>query len=284
MPWLEVRQQRPEILYFKVNPPLVFLRAMDYFPGVMIFTSNRVGQIDEAFRSRIHLCLFYPKLDKSPFMKIWERNLARVKRGGTGIDMDEDSIRLFSNVLWLENEKNPSRHWNGRQIKNALQTAIALAHWEFEQIDKRSRSKRPLLKAHHFMRIGEASAHFDDYIGSLHGLEDQDVYSVLAAREEVRKDHGPVMTFAESKGDRYKMKLQTSRSATQQDSLDGIGSSVESAESNDEGESWAEEDVGRGYEDDDEDGGEDRLKVYEMERKIAQLEKKLSKAKGLKRR
>lgn len=259
----------------------------------MIFTSNRVGQIDEAFRSRIHLCLFYPKLDLSSFMRIWERNIARVKRNGMGIDLDEESIRRFSNLLWLENEKNPSRHWNGRQIKNAFQTAITLAHWEFRETDERLRPKRPLLRAQHFKRIGEASAHFDDYIGSLYGLEDQDAYSVLAAREEVRKDIGPVMTFMKSKDDRYRTKRQISRRSTQQDILDETESSVDSAESNDEGEPWGEEANGDGNgdendddddDDDDYDDEYDRLEIHKLKRKIAKLERKRSKAKGVRRR
>jgi len=53
------------------------------------------------------------------------------------------------------------------------------------------------LRAAHFKRIGKASAHFDDYIGNLYGLEDQDAYAVLAAREEVRKDVVPLTTFME---------------------------------------------------------------------------------------
>ena len=162
---------------------------------MLILTSNRVGEIDEAFRSRIHICLFYPKLDKSSVKKIWENNLNRVKTSDMNFDVEEDEIRHFYELLWLENEKNPSRHWNGRQIKNAFQTAIALAHWDFYDLPADSRPERPVLRAKHFQRVGRTSAHFDDYIGSVYGIEEQDAYSVLAAREEIRRDTGPATSF-----------------------------------------------------------------------------------------
>ena len=173
----------------------MFLRVLEYYPGVLILTSNRVGEIDEAFRSRIHVCLFYPKLDKSSVTKVWEKNINRVKTSDINIDVEEDEIRHFYEFLWLENEKNPSRQWNGRQIKNAFQTAIALAHWDFRDLPADSRPERPVLRAKHFKRVGQTSAHFDDYIGSVYGLEEQDAYSILAAREEVRRDAWPTASF-----------------------------------------------------------------------------------------
>ncbi|KAI1254482.1 hypothetical protein MGN70_003886 [Eutypa lata] len=35
----------------------VFLRTLEYYDGVLILTSNRVGTFDEAFQSRIQLAL-----------------------------------------------------------------------------------------------------------------------------------------------------------------------------------------------------------------------------------
>ncbi|KAF2800360.1 P-loop containing nucleoside triphosphate hydrolase protein, partial [Melanomma pulvis-pyrius CBS 109.77] len=41
----------------------VFLRALEYYTGVLFLTTNRVGTLDEAFRSRIHLSLLYPAIN-----------------------------------------------------------------------------------------------------------------------------------------------------------------------------------------------------------------------------
>lgn len=37
----------------------VFLRVLEYYNGLLFLTTNRVGTIDEAFKSRIHLSLYY---------------------------------------------------------------------------------------------------------------------------------------------------------------------------------------------------------------------------------
>lgn len=161
---------------------------LEYYAGVIILTTNRVGEFDEAFRSRIHISLYYPKLDRLSTKQIWERNITRIKNSGLDIDIEEDKIRKFYERHWQENIDNPSRRWNGRQIKNAFQTALALANWDFHESQHASELERPFLKASHFIRVAETSAHFDDYIGDIHDMQEQDTYSVLAAREEVRKD------------------------------------------------------------------------------------------------
>lgn len=51
----------------------VFLRVLEYYNGLLFLTTNRVGTIDEAFKSRIHLSLYYvsaspssPKIQSTP--------------------------------------------------------------------------------------------------------------------------------------------------------------------------------------------------------------------------
>ncbi|KAK7999451.1 hypothetical protein PG990_012051 [Apiospora arundinis] len=42
----------------------VFLRVLEYYDGILILTTNRVGIFDEAFKSRIQLALHYENLEK----------------------------------------------------------------------------------------------------------------------------------------------------------------------------------------------------------------------------
>ncbi|OAX82258.1 hypothetical protein ACJ72_03395 [Emergomyces africanus] len=167
----------------------VFLRVLEYYSGVIILTTNRVGEFDEAFRSRIHMSLYYPKLDEVSTKEIWEKNLQHIKKNGPDLDIEEDKIRRFAHKHWQENKYKPSRRWNGRQIKNAFQTALALANWDFREGKHGAKLDRPLVKAAHFIRIAQTSAHFDDYISNIHGIDEDDTYGVLAEREEVRKDN-----------------------------------------------------------------------------------------------
>ena len=130
-------------------------------------------------------------------MQIWERSLLRLRRPGYRIDFSEDEIRNFAEQHWLSNVKRPSRHWNGRQIKNAFQTALALANWEFYEMKQGQHLERPLLKANHFDRVARTSDHFDDYISDIHNIS-EDTYSVLAARAEIRNDTHPAMSSGRS--------------------------------------------------------------------------------------
>ncbi|KAG9188828.1 hypothetical protein G6011_07533 [Alternaria panax] len=169
----------------------VFLRVLEYYSGVLMLTTNRVGSFDEAFRSRIHVSLYYPKLGKEETSEIWDMNLRRIKEArDVEMDIDEAGIRKFYKKHWKANEKKTSRRWNGRQIKNAFQTALALANWDF-QGNKDSKLTRPKLEASHFKQVAKTSNHFDDYLAEVFREgEDQyaDMFAMIAKRENLRND------------------------------------------------------------------------------------------------
>lgn len=170
----------------------VFLRVLEYYAGVIILTTNRVGEFDEAFRSRIHISLYYPKLSQKSAKDIWQRNMSRLKASGIDMDIEEEKIERFIDQHWERNKHKPSRRWNGRQMKNAFQTATALANWDFYEGGENTELKGPLLKVGHFKRVAQTSAHFDDYIRDIHGFqEEDDPYSVIAGRDLLRQDKNP---------------------------------------------------------------------------------------------
>ncbi|EED16300.1 hypothetical protein TSTA_013980 [Talaromyces stipitatus ATCC 10500] len=164
--------------------PNLFLRMLEYFSGVLILTTNRVGEFDEAFRSRTHICLYYPKLEEIFTKEIGRENIQRIQNKVKG-------IKRFADKHWKANLNRPSRWWNGRQIKNAFQTAIALARWDFHDMSNVAKLDRPLLKAEHFRRVARITALFDDYISKVYGMVDKDTYGVLAERDEFRNDNSP---------------------------------------------------------------------------------------------
>ncbi|KAK2785929.1 hypothetical protein FQN52_008196 [Onygenales sp. PD_12] len=166
----------------------VFLRVLEYYSGVIILTTNRVGEFDEAFRSRIHISLYYPKLDEISTKEVWEKNVRHVENSRLDIDIEADKVLRFADKHWQENKYKPSRRWNGRQIKNAFHAAIALANWDFHEGKASAGLSRPLVKAKHFRSISLTSAHFDDYISDIHGIQEDDTYAILAERDEIRKD------------------------------------------------------------------------------------------------
>ena len=98
-------------------PPLVFLRLLEYYKGVMFLTTNRVSTFDAAFQSRIHLTIDYPKLDFRSKMLVW---LTFIRPQGDASKyashIDEEDLRTLANM-----------DVNGREIKNIVKTAKLLA-------------------------------------------------------------------------------------------------------------------------------------------------------------
>jgi AAA+ superfamily predicted ATPase len=104
---------------------VVFLRVLEYYDGILILTSNRVGTFDEAFKSRIQLALHYPKLVESDRRKIWRNFIHMLKEIKEDIDIED----LNDNIDDLAKHE-----MNGREIRNALTTARQLAQFKKEKL------------------------------------------------------------------------------------------------------------------------------------------------------
>ncbi|KAL8932924.1 MAG: hypothetical protein Q9216_006609, partial [Gyalolechia sp. 2 TL-2023] len=108
----------------------VFLRVLEFYPGILFLTTNKVGHFDEAFKSRIHVSLYYPSLDKRSTLQIWKMNLDRLGRSKKPLAVDAEEIYAYARRHYRSLHKRGKTTWNGRQIKNAFQTAIALAEFD----------------------------------------------------------------------------------------------------------------------------------------------------------
>lgn len=146
---------------------------MEYYSGVLFLTTNRVGDFDEAFTSRIHVSLYYPELDQNKTGEVFQINLNmiedRFRRAKREIHMDRFKIGGFAT------EHSVKAKWNGRQIRNACQTALALAEYE-AQGSSYDRILRPNqqdavveLKVKHFEEVQKAYMEFTKYINELYG-------------------------------------------------------------------------------------------------------------------
>lgn len=121
----------------------VFLRRLEYFKGILILTTNRVANFDDAVLNRIHIKLNYPEMGPNSRRQVWA-NILRKDR--------EDGLRLTAEEV----EKLVKAPVNGRQvcgmnmvevylatdletqIKNIVYTARVMAH----------RHKKPLRMKH----------------------------------------------------------------------------------------------------------------------------------------
>ena len=130
----------------------VFLRILEYYDGILMLTSNRVGTFDEAFKSRIQVALYYKTLNRSSRKKIWQNFLDMMNEDNEDVDFDE----LHSRIDELANYE-----LNGRQIRNALTTARQLAIYKKEQ-----------LEWSHLEHALSLSTEFNNYLKRLQGHTD----------------------------------------------------------------------------------------------------------------
>ncbi|CRG89015.1 hypothetical protein PISL3812_06050 [Talaromyces islandicus] len=96
----------------------IFLRLLEYFQGILFLTTNRVETFDDAFQSRIHIALRYGDLTTKAKRAVWKMFLDKVK-SIDGVETAEFTDKDLD-VLARHN-------LNGRQIKNSVRTAQALA-------------------------------------------------------------------------------------------------------------------------------------------------------------
>jgi SpoVK/Ycf46/Vps4 family AAA+-type ATPase len=132
----------------------VFLRVLEYYDGILILTTNRVGTFDEAFKSRIQLAVHYPALDELGRYEIW-LNFIKVLKD-KNVDINFDELTRKASVL----ARIP---FNGRQIRNNLWTAAQVAKYRNEQ-----------LEFSHLEQIVEISREFEEYLKKTHGHTDEE--------------------------------------------------------------------------------------------------------------
>jgi SpoVK/Ycf46/Vps4 family AAA+-type ATPase len=163
-----------------------FLRRMEYFKGLLFLTTNRVGQIDDAFISRVHIAIGYPSLGEEARRKVWNgffRKLVRDRAGKIQIAPDAKAWVL---------ETAGETQLNGRDIRNALQTAITLAEFENEEDPDYDETLVTIVTKTHFQKVLDMCNRFRSYVTSIrrederkraHGRGDRNDYGRGTANE-----------------------------------------------------------------------------------------------------
>ena len=107
--YMEYRQVQDLARY---NLVAGFLKALEYYQGILFLTTNRVGTFDGAFVSRIHIMLHYPPFTDKNREDVWE-NFFRKLEG------EEDNMKIQESTRsYVTSEEVQSLQWNGREIRN----------------------------------------------------------------------------------------------------------------------------------------------------------------------
>lgn len=130
----------------------VFLRTLEYYDGILILTSNRIGMFDEAFKSRIQVALHYEKLNKASRKKVWANFIDMLEEDEEDVDFQEIRYKL---------DQLAQNDLNGRQIRNTLTTARQLALFQARRLDWQ-----------HIQQALSVSLDFNSYIQTMQGHTD----------------------------------------------------------------------------------------------------------------
>ncbi|KAF2873675.1 hypothetical protein BDV95DRAFT_592999 [Massariosphaeria phaeospora] len=150
--------------------------------GILFMTASEGIEFDSAFKSKIHVSLYYPPLDQKRTLGIWRMNLDKIDRSNDLFSKYFD-IMEFGKAHW---EDNPRLRYNGRQIRDAFTIAVGLA----------KSSPTPegsfLLDDGHFRQVADILEKFDDHIFAeeeTHSDSDSEaIPSVYAEDEDTRSD------------------------------------------------------------------------------------------------
>ena len=88
---------------------------MEYYRGILFLTTNRVGQFDDAFISRIHVVIHYADFQDSERERIWMNFFKKLEDERKDIQISQKVKRYV-----LTDPEMKGIKWNGREIRNGM--------------------------------------------------------------------------------------------------------------------------------------------------------------------
>lgn len=139
----------------------IFLRELEYFDGILFLTTNRPGDIDEAFQSRIHVSIGLKAFGVEERRLVWAVFIKDLALS------DSEKRALLEYVT-----KNfDGDRLNGRQIRNAVRTSLALAQLRKEK-----------LNSDHLERVVKIGREFAGYMEDLNKMNAEEYAIALGRR------------------------------------------------------------------------------------------------------
>lgn len=126
-----------------------------------------MGVFDEAFKSRVHLSIYYPPLKEGDRRKIWGNFFSVIEeelRKDKSLKIDLKDLRSSAQTL--------AEHvLNGREIRNAIRTARHLASF-----------RNQTFSTIHLEQTIEIAKEFDEYIKNTKGQTDAELAEAMRVR------------------------------------------------------------------------------------------------------
>ncbi|KEY73453.1 hypothetical protein S7711_07482 [Stachybotrys chartarum IBT 7711] len=154
-----------------------FLRALEYFKGILFLTTNRVGTFDEAFISRIHIQIHYGDFEDADRERVWQTFFDKME------DEKEETMRIQQSAKdYIHRNIPPFATTPTKRLANewhvAFQVAVALA----EAQSNKDQKGRILIKSDHIRASAQMSRDFKDYLKALYKQNDSKRAAMLGNR------------------------------------------------------------------------------------------------------
>jgi SpoVK/Ycf46/Vps4 family AAA+-type ATPase len=134
----------------------IFLRHLEYSEGLLFMTTNRREELDPALESRIHMALELPVFDIEAQKFVW---LSLIESLEDLRDEEKLELRSFIKKDLQELDGGAYLRMNGRQIRNCMSAALALAQGVHKSSGSGGR-----LKSRHIEDMLRLGKEFRDYL------------------------------------------------------------------------------------------------------------------------
>ncbi|KAL8714529.1 MAG: hypothetical protein Q9220_001477 [cf. Caloplaca sp. 1 TL-2023] len=133
----------------------ILLRALEYYDGILILTTNRIRTFDIAVQSRVNFAITYQNLDPAQKTRIYKDFISQLTDENT--ENKQELLEWLDDEEFAEDDASPFKTLNGRQIRNVLFSAASIAQ---DDVDKR-------LKLGHVKRILRETVKFQSDIEAM---------------------------------------------------------------------------------------------------------------------
>ena len=150
------------------------------------------------------------------------------------VRFDRKEIEDYARRHWKA--RGEGTRWNGRQIKNAFQTAVALADWDnLKYSGDDGHPDGPFLERRHFEIVARASDHFDTYLEKVRRKDTARAKELEIRRDDLGNDldDEPISTRKKPKKNKSTKDKTKNRTKPKSTELSNDSSSEESSSEND---------------------------------------------------
>ena len=171
-----------------------FLRALEYYRGMIFLTTNEPGRIDDAVSSRIHLAIEYHSLKKDKRRQVWLKHINQMKQQQDAptwpkdvpkVTLDETTQNFIISEEGIPNIED--LNMSGRDIRNAFQTAVKLARFDVEakaRMANRQSPKTIKMEPDHFRKAMKTKFDLKRTINGITGETEAERAMAAGARRE----------------------------------------------------------------------------------------------------